>query len=149
LFVQVPRHRRALALSQDVQAVGVLAGVALVRGAVMRVVAQLPPTALSSRAIGLLAYGCTRSWGVDRSAQEKKAVKLAVRSLAHAAASRAFAPPGPGDVTGSGVCKTYNIYIYIYTYIYTYIYIYIYILFIYIYIFTHTHTHTHTHTFIL
>ncbi len=99
---QVPRHRRALALSQDAQAAGVLAGVALVRGAVMRVVAQLPPTALSSRAIGLLAYGCTRSWGVDRSAQEKKAMKLAVRRLAHAAASRAFAPQGPGGLTGSG-----------------------------------------------
>ena len=126
-----------------------LAGVALVRGAVMRVVSQLPPTALSSRAIGLLAYGCTRSWGVDRSAQEKKAVKLAVRNLAHAAASRAFAPPGPGDVTGSGVCMyilyMYTVYIYIYTYTY-----YIYTLYVYIYYVTCVYkiTHTQIHIFI-
>ena len=115
-----------------------LAGVALVRGAVMRVVAQLPPTALSSRAIGLLAYGCTRSWGVDRSAQEKKAVKLAVRNLAHAAASRAFAPPGPGDVTGSGVCM-YILYMYT---VYIYIYIHIHIIYthsMYIYIMLHVY----------
>jgi hypothetical protein len=76
-----------VAVSKDKNAVALLASCGKVREAVAEVVLQLPAWALSSRACALLAYGLTRSCGVDKKLLrvKEKSVRVVVAHLADVA----------------------------------------------------------------
>ena len=94
---QFPRNSRQALVSQDQQAALMLKAVGKVRTAVVALIPQLPARAFTGRAVGLLAFGITRSWGVGKKAQSKS-VRQAVTQLADTAHAHltAVADTAPG-----------------------------------------------------